>query len=317
MAFGKSMKVSKQAVNTGDGEQVKYNWHWIPTQSGNRLFRILPAIEQGVAINEPVSEVRWLETWYDVMVNGTLARRRIILDWQAPWSSPMWKYVSENFEKGSKERKAFKQKFGINVYDRTPVIYDAEGEPIYPNDKNVYNISAKGKVVSVAQGTPLPHNKIRILEGSAGDIGGRHLLQQVADLMESGISDNEGNPRGLHEFDIRLRTTGEGINTNRSVRDMGNFAPLADEVVFAPRYDLDAWATPWPNETLQRLVDGEDFNDIVEEYGLKLFPELTDSLPVPTAANVTTVQVDEDDELFADEEVAVVKKPVRKGAKFD
>lgn len=290
MAFGKTLKPSKPTTGSGDGEQIKYVWQWMNIGSGHRKFRLLPEIADGAVVKVPVldstgkvikgkftttteSEVRWFEVWWDVMADGDTRKARVILNWEDPWHNPMWQYISKNFEKGSQERRAFKQRFGVNMVDMTPVLFDKDGNVVYADISGTYNISARGKRVETVKGNPEPLMQVRILEGSAGDEGGKHLLQQIKDEAED-LQDPDGTPRELHEVTLLMKTTGEGIKTVRTVRRSGDFNPLPDSLIYAPRYDIASWATPWPTEMLERIMADENFPDLVEEYGIKLFPEL-------------------------------------------
>lgn len=320
MAFGKTM--TKPKPTTADGtEAQQFEHQWMNTGNGIRKLRILPEVINGVLTQEqatdstgkiikgetvtiPETEVRWLEAWWDVMVGGQTQRRRLILDWRNKWNSPLWKHIQANYEKGSQERKALKDRFGINVLDMTPVLFDGNGRVVYPDINGVYNVPAYGsKRVETVMGDPKPLNRVRIFEGSTGDIGGKHLFQQVADLAE-GLEDTSGKPRGIHEVTLILKTQGEGIKTTRGIRQSSDFAPLSDEYVFAPRYDIAEWSKPWPSEMIERLIDGEDFNDLVEEYNIKLFPELQSAAAVvedvkPTKGKKASKQkLSDDEELF-------------------
>ncbi len=296
MAFGKSLKEApKKPASTGDGTTTSFVWQWMSTGNGHRKLRILPEVKNGELVKEPLTdavgkvlkgkfttipetEVRWLEVWWPVMVGGNTKKQRIILDWEDQWGSPLWKYVQKNFEKGSEERRGFKQRFGVNVIDMSPVLFDANGRIVYADINGVYNVAPYGsgslkQRVETLTGDAEPLNQVRIFEGSAGEQGGKSLLAQVADITD-GLQDNDGKTRLLHEVTLMLKTQGEGIKLTRGIRASSDFSPLPDEMIFAPRYDIAEWAKPWPYEMVKRLMDFEDLNDLVEEYGIVLFPQL-------------------------------------------
>lgn len=290
MPFGKTMTKPKDEKNVTDGEQVVYKHPFMNIAQGHRKFRILPEVVDGIVNEQPLedafgrptkvlvqvpeTEIRWLEAWWPVNVGGSQQKRRFILDWHNPWKNPLWKFIQANYEKGSEERRALKNRFGINVIDFTPVVFDEFGNPVYADISGVYRIDQRGKVLdNPVAGDPQPHNAVRIFEGSTGDEGGKHLFQAVIDAFD-GLENNEGqaiNPAGAS---ILIKTTGTGIKTVRSVKTANDFKPLDPVFIFLPRYDITSWATPWPDQAIERLLDAEDFNDIAEEYNLKLYPEL-------------------------------------------
>lgn len=325
MAFGQTLKEPAKRATT-DGEQVTFEWQWLNTSNGIRRFRILPELtadrsaiatqpatdpvgrKKEKQVTMPETEVRWLEAWWPVIVGGSEQKRRLILDPNHQWDNPLWKYIQKHFEKGSQERKAIKQRFGVNVLDMTPVLFDSNGNVVYPDINNVYNISAMGKRVETLTGNPEPLNRVRIFEGSAGDLGGKHLFQQVVDVAD-GLEDNDGNAIGLHEVTLILKTQGEGIKTTRGIRQSSDFSTLADQFIFAPRYDIAGWAKAWPDEMIEALLAGEDFNDLVEQYNIKLFPELYGATvesdveteePVKTTRKKASKKTDDDEALFDD-----------------
>lgn len=293
MAFGKSLKDKKAASTNSGGEKTEFGvWPWMNTGNGIRKFRILPELLNGEVVKEqildavgkpvkgkfttiPETEIRWLEAWWSVMVDGKTGKRRFMLDINNRWKNPLWKYIEANYEKGSEERRAVKQRFGVNVFDQTPVVFDSSGNVVYSDIKDAFVVNAMNKALEAPViGDPKPLNQVRILEGSAGDPDGKHLLQQIADAAD-GLQDNDGVYRNLSEVTLLLKTTGAGIKTNRAVRPSNDYSKLPDEVVVSPRYDIAAWIKPWPDDMIQRAIELEDFNELVEEYGIQLFPQLT------------------------------------------
>lgn len=314
MAFGSTMK----AENQTSGDVQKTDWQWLNLKSGVRIFRILPEVDASGKMvvdssgrGNPVDEISWYEGWWEVNVGGNAGKRRIILGNR--FDNPLWKHIQANFEKGSMEYKTVKQKFGINVYDRSLVILNDEGVAVYPDERGAYTILATGKVLPQAvDGTPSPHNKILILEGSAGQIGGKHLLQQFVELAGNIENPETMETARLHELDIRLKTTGKDIKTVRNLFPSSNFKPLDPQIIAQPRWNIKDWAKPWPDEMIVRLIDGEDFNELVTEYGIKLFPDLevksvVEPTPTPTidktqkpSKQTTKKKLAEDEELFDD-----------------
>ncbi len=314
MAFGKKAdKYTAKQQSTGDGEQKTFDSQWMPTGSGTRLFRVLPEMNNGEIVltprlsangkeiregnkktgavlkgPEPAEEVVFLYAWWDVMVDGKMTGRRLMLDATADnarFNNPLWKHIQANYEKGDPARKAIKLAFAMNVFDMSPVMRNDKGQLFYQAEDGTWSLLAymnNGKLITDKEVLPAnykddefasPLNAIRILEGSYGERGGKHLFQDFFDL-ESSVEDSDGLIRRLPEFDLRLTTTGTGLKTNRSIRNKNNFKPLDPSVYALPTYDLATWSKGWPDEAIERLIDGEDYNTIVEEYKLVTFPTL-------------------------------------------
>ncbi len=332
MAFGSKMADLGKRDTGGSGESKSFVSPWLPLGLGTRVARILPVVDsQGNVVltdrlspasglplregnkktgkvlqgPEPESEVPFLAAWWEVKVDGQMKPRRLILDInveKARFNNPLWKHIEKYYpDQNSRERKAIKTMFAINVLDLSPVLYNEQGMLFYETQPGVFNLlanGASGRIISanddnfhLPTGTSedaAPNNKVRILEGSYGAAGGRHLFAQLVELAES-VEDSDGMIRRLPEFDIRIRTQGTGIDTVRSIRNTSNFKPLDLAFVRLPRYDLQTWLKPWPNEAIEDLINGKDFNEVVEGYGIKLFPELEE---VSTAYTGNTEKLD-------------------------
>lgn len=304
MAFGNSLKEKPAKREYAEGEAPQtFEWQWVPLNGGNRRdkevkggsrkIRMLPEVANGKIVTDEfgkevtAGEYRFLEVWMDVMKDGQMKPARIMLDWRKPFNNPYWNLVAQPTEKGSPQRKAQRQKFALNVVDLTPVLQDENGRYVYADENGVYRLSAQGQFVDTPTGTPTPLRKVRILEQSAGDAGGKHFLQQLFDAV-SGLEDGDGEPRQPHEVDLLIKITGIDVETRRSLRPTANFNRLPDDLLFAPRYDLETWTQPWPDEAVIALINGADFNEVVEQFNIQLFPELLAAESGPVAEAVTT-----------------------------
>lgn len=324
MAFGSTVKEKPAARVYAEGEQPQtFEWQWIPLNGGNkkdkevkggsRRIRLLPELDtdgklvvgDDGKINTE-TESRFLEVWLNVMIDGSIKPRRVILDWRNPWDNPYWRLVADPTEKGSPERKAQRQKFAINVVDLTPVITDENDRYVYPDENGVYRLSAQGKFVDVADGKPAPLRKVRILEQSAGNKGGKHFLQQLISAV-AGLEDGNMEQRQPHEVDLLIKIEGIDVDTTRSLRPTANFNPLPDELIYAPRYDLEAWTRPWPDDAVEALINGADFNEVVEQWNITLFPELKEAIepveeaPTKAKASKKTKKLVEDEAALFDD----------------
>lgn len=310
MAFGKSLKETPTKQTAADSDQVTYEWQWMPIVGGNqrdkdvkggtRKFKLLPEVDLNIGRlvlddennMQTASETRFLAVWMNVLVDGTPNQpRRIILDWRKRFKNPYWELVAAETEKGSPERKAMRDLFAINVLDKTPVLTDASGRYVYPDENGVYRLGANGKYVDVLKGTGTALNKVRILEASAGDAGGKHFLQQLMDAV-TGLEDADGEVRQPYEAELVLKVSGIGVDTRRALRATANFSKPTDSVIYMPRYDLETWLKPWPDDAVKALINGADFNDVVEQFSLVLYPELVD-LPTNEATTNDSALFDE------------------------
>lgn len=275
----------------------------------------------------PASEQVFMFAWWDVMVNGTKSARRLMFDPYAGgdintsrFKNPLWDHIQENYVPKTKQRSAIKLTFALHVYDMTPIMRNDDGMLFYPAEDDTWRLMAfgnNGKLIdprdknnkvklpehwnadqedALENEWAIPLNAYRILEGSYGKPakdGGKHLFAQLEMLLKS-FEDGNGMIRNLGEFDLRLTTNGEGIDTQRAIRPVNRFNSVPLAVNLQTRYDFATWTTPWPDEAVQRLIDGEDFNEIVEEYKLEQFPKLFE---VADTAPAVTTDV-EDDGLF-------------------
>jgi hypothetical protein len=310
MAFGSSMK--ETSTGTPDGEKPRrFESQWIDPQrgdnrTGRRVFRMLPVVEDGVMVpgeddrGVTASEVRFAEFWIPVIDGDRTRQQRVMVDWRYPemYHNPVWArlYADMPKEKNGKpnpDRKLPKQRFAINVWDRTKVLFGPSGEIVYPNEKDKYFLTIDGKRVEIT-GTPTPLNKVRVFESSAGKEGGKHVLQQLMNYVGaiSHPTDEDEVKLHLHEFDLAVKITGEGTDTVRTIQPGNNFTPITEEMYLAPRYNLEDWAKPWPHDALDALLDSEDFSEVMERFPeIVLFPMLSE----PEAYTGETTELSEDE----------------------
>lgn len=354
MAFGQTrQQEAKPKTDDSTEERNSPPWPWIPIKGGTtdnkgnvlslkgglRKIRLLPALDSfgnlvevpltdrnGNVIKSqfttvPETEIRFVEIWWAFMVDGKERKNRFWIDWQGDgrWDNPFWE-LAKATEKGSEERKAFREHFLINVVDKTPVIFDNQGYPVYPDESGKYVVTALGTLLKEPmKGDPEPLNQIRILQGTSGRTNppGKHFYQDFVNLI--GTVENPDNPKlvyNMHEFDISINVHGAGRDTQRSANPTLNLKPLPDSLVYAPRYDLATWAKPWPNEAIEAVLAGKDYNDVMAEYGIQQYPQLKavrpdvpfdDSVPAHPEAETTRPRtnarsrkaaVEETEELF-------------------
>lgn len=303
----------KASSERGDGEKESFVSFYMPRGSGIRLFRWLPEIDKdrnpvltpristaGTELREgnkktgkilmgmiPTEETVFYFAWWEVMVGGSLVKRRLVVanTEQEFWTNALRKHIKENFEKGSEEYKVIKNVFAVNVFDMSPVKRNTKGQVFYQSESGNFDLMAygpTGKIITDLDQLPdksikeAPLNEVRVLEASYGESGGKHLFAQFEDLMND-VEDpksDEGAILRLPEFTMRLKGTGSGLKSVFSVKQTNDLKPLSREIAALPRYNLEQWAKAWPNEALQDLIDGRDYDEVIQEYKISLQPEL-------------------------------------------
>lgn len=253
MAFGSMAKYRDEVSTESDGEAKIFEQQFMNTRSGNRKFRLFP----------DESETMFVFAWWPCQVKGETKNVRMFMDYEKRWTNPMWTFLADKYPPKSQQRRAQKVGFAINVYDMTSVITTDSGVVIYPDERGRYIDKDTKKEVA---GTPAPLNRVRILEGTAGDLPGKHLYAKLVSAC-TGIVDPDDNPKKPHEVDLILKTTGTTMdNTERAFSTGSSFKPLSPEVLALPRWDIKRWVTPWPDEAITALINGVDFVEVVKEF---------------------------------------------------
>jgi hypothetical protein len=154
--------------------------------------------------------------------------------------------------------------FYLNVLDLTPVRITDDGVVHYPDEGMKYPAAAANGKRSVS-GT------MKILTGSSGDPSGKSMYANLVRLAKSALND-DGDPIDIYDFEIRLVTTGQGKETNRSF-NMGAVRPIPKEYKSMPMFDFSNWPQIWPNDAISSLMEGQDYSEVLTEYNIKLYPE--------------------------------------------
>lgn len=277
MAFGAKATYKDEVQATG--ETKVYERAFMDTHSGNRKFRMF----------SDETEFFFLSAWWPCTVNGNNKNVRFFLDYKRRWENPFWEFLAKTYPPKSQQRRAMKVNFALNVYETTQTIISETGALYFQDERGRFLDLETNKVV---EGTPTPLNRVRILEGTAGDLPGKHLYAKLVSAC-TGIVDPDENPIKPHEVDMILKTTGTTMdNTERAFVTSSNFKPLPAEVLQLPRWDIPTWATPWPDEAVIALLNGEDFTEVA-----KNFPALLENRFPRKYGDVSPA---DSDDLFAD-----------------
>jgi len=286
MAFGSSMrKKSDTSVTKSDKPRGIFISPILDLKPGLRQFRLLPAMPlhevafNGITIYAPEPEIGFAEYWITVKdsKNPKGSRKlRVFVDPQNRFDNYIWREVMEPMPKEVKgvknpERAMAKSKFAINVYDRTPVVFAEDGMPIYPNQAGEYLYNG----VTYDAGAKTPRNAIMILEGSNGSEGGDHILGRIENLVNNMTHDVEGVDQAVppYGYDIRITSTipkgGQPQDVTRAVLSTAiRKLPDQDLVWSLPRYEIEHFYKPYPDEALKDLIEGVDVQEVFEAYDI-------------------------------------------------
>jgi len=279
MPFGASMKSTSQSGTAS--VEGSYANIWMDPQrgsnrTGRRVFRILPDISSSTGVLVMPEEAAFAEYWITVKAQGKDRKQRVMIAPDRRYNNPVFNRLFAHLPK--EEREIAKLRFAINVLDKTKTIAvdvsknngSKETVYAYPNEKNEYYTADGAKLA----GVPAPLNQVRILEGSNGREGGKHMMQGLIDLIGVTHPTDEDRVMSLYEFDIALRIAGEGTNTRRVFSVGGDFNPIPEKYITLPRFNLQEWAKPWDDGALEALLNGEDLYEVVQSYNITLTPKL-------------------------------------------
>ena len=72
--------------------------------------------------------------------------------------------------------------------------------------------------------------------------------------------------------------------------NLNKFETTPTEIELLPRFDLETWLTPWPDQAIIDLLDGADYNQVLLDYGIQVTPKLI----VPSVLDNSETPFDED-----------------------
>lgn len=298
MGFGKRAVPPTKTyteTNGGDGREI-----FFPTASGpngarvSRNFRILPDLH-----DREETEIVFRE-WRSnsIMVRGQKSFRSCIVRDDNPIDSEVWREVNEikarnDIDDAAKKelckevfRRQTSRQFVINVY-HVPDEEDGTGSI------KVLKGSWEAHDLDDETGLLKPRNAV----------GGNTLYGKMIAAMQEGASIPTGRKRLVEKdptkFDLTFVTYGQGQFGKKNEIRPGMVYELDDEVPNLPRYNLTEWVekATFPNEAILELLDGADYYEVVEKYGIQLYPRLDESTaPVETAVS----SAEDDDPLFAE-----------------
>jgi len=247
MAFGDSFKrIGSQ--NEG-GKRVSVS-PFLTFNPGDRFIRILG------------QEVLYYRYYLRVNIKGSQKDRSIVA---GGFNNPIRDFM-ESIGPEDPRYRTVSQRFYINVIDRTLVKITSQGIPVYADENGVYPDKDPITQEDISSKDPAPHNQIRILETGKG------LMDQLDMIDKSGIRDPKTlDVLGIHDFDVKIRVRGRGKEMKKfAMADTGYNEELPSEVFSYPRYDLHEMTKPMPEDAIRRILDGEDYIDVISSIGREI-----------------------------------------------
>lgn len=115
----------------------------------------------------------------------------------------------------------------------------------------------------------LPSNKVEDNSVKIWDFGAE-VAKQLAHL-DGRVRDRNKPSRQLsiNEFDMEISTDGVGRDRHTLVQAHYDFDELVPELKALQVYDLEKMYAPFPNDVVQKIIDEEPYNDVMQEAGLR------------------------------------------------
>ena len=266
MPFGSSYAKEMQSRNGSKGSKESAYMRW----QGERIIRVIGA------------EKVYRSFYFPVNIGGRTVGRSIVM--HNSFDNPMQKYMQSLGEDHPKFRK---MSFRIitNVLDRTPVLRGSDDETIYPDEKGKFPV----------KGDPQLNNRVYLLEF------GRNVMDQFQMLNERSRHPKTFQPITINDMDVIIRTSGTGTSQSRHVfpDNAPHAADLLPEDLINDTmiYDLDLAVRPMPYESQERLINGDDYGEVLKDLG---WEPLRPSIHLSSVIDVGTTPTskNEEKELF-------------------
>lgn len=242
MAFGDSTKKTQREDSPRVSPFLKLD--------GERIVRIL---------DEDV--VPYYQYWLDVNIGGRQVGRGIV----AGFNNPIKDFMDSIGEEDPRYRRP-SRRFAINVLDKTLVKIKTDGTVVYADERG--NFPTDADLSGIA---PAPHDQVKIVNF------GPTLMDQLKTLNDRARSRSTYEPITIQQFDVRIISSGRGRDKKTMAMQDADYA-LPQVLLDLPRYDLNKIYAPLPNEALQRILNGDDYNEIIKELYSSEFPMVSNEL---------------------------------------
>lgn len=283
MGFGRSAHTKLTPQNQENREQM-----FLDISRGIRTFR-LPKGSEEVKVKRHWLALNPDGTWEPKFGYNPNDKRRSVPVTVARWNpeNNRWEGAERNWRNNQVDKwvgtlegvdtdKMYASElFYLNVLDLSQVRITDDGTVYYPDETMKFPAVA-------ANGRKAVAGNIKLLSGSSGDPDGKSLYANLIRLAKSALND-EGEPIDIYDFEIRLVTTGQGKETNRSF-NMGAVRPMPKEYESIPMYDLSNWPPVWPNEAIADLMGGADYAETISQYNINLYPPVVGKDTKPSSS---------------------------------
>lgn len=242
MAFGESL----QRRDTGSGGTgTRFESPYLRLPAGERIIRIMDD-----------EEVVFWRYFINVNVGGgRTGGKPIIVHRDNPIKTMM-----DSLGEGHPRFRKVERRMVLNVLDRTPIVRWTDGRTIWPNEGGIFLNPETGE--PLVQPETQVNNRMYILEL------GSLLMQNFAHLHQNfRPKDDPSRQIPIQQVDVKITTFGSGKDTKRFAVATDVWGPLPKELANLPRYDLKEVTKPMPNESVQRLLDGDDYSDVLRDLG--------------------------------------------------
>jgi hypothetical protein len=237
MAFGDS----KQRKGSEGGRTES---PYIKLAAGERVIRI-----------RDDEEFSYWRYFINVNVNGQQQGRSIVVAMDNPIKKMMDQLGADHPNFRKVERRML-----LNVLDRTPVVRWTDGTTLYPDQSGVFTNPESGTRLS--DPARVANNRPMIL-----DFGPQLMEFFMAYHNRLRNKQNLDELLPIQRVDLRVATFGKGFDTKRIVTADQDTDPLPPELAALPKYDLKKLTQPMPNEAIQQLLDGADYNEVTRALG--------------------------------------------------
>jgi hypothetical protein len=241
MGFGESMQRNTGAQGGGN---VRFESPYLKLPAGERIIRIVDE-----------EEVSFWRYFINVNAGGQPRGKPIIVARDNPI-----KHMMDELGEGHAKYRKVERRMVFNVIDRTPIVRWQDGSTIWPNETGLY-INPDTDQPLVAPELQ-PNNRMYILEV------GPQLMQNFLHLHQNfRPKDDPSQQLPIQMVDVKITTFGKGFDTKRFASTTDVWGPLPKELADLPRYDLKEITKPMPNDSIQRLLNGDDYNDVLRDLG--------------------------------------------------
>lgn len=237
MAFGSSRNRNDSGTSRSDSPYLKL-------LAGDRVIRILD-----------MEEKSYWRYWINVNVGGRMSGRSIVVAMDNPI-----KRMMESIGKDAPSFRKVEKRMLLNVLDRTPIVRWGDGTTIYADANNVFVHPETGK--PMLNPAVIANNRVMILDFGA------NIMDQLIHWHNRIVNRADMSEKlPIWRFDLRISTIGSGKDVKRIITPDFDQEVLPSELASLPRYDLDKLARIMPNDAVQKILDGVDYNEVVTELG--------------------------------------------------